>query len=219
MPLSDDADFKHSSVFLLPDQGGDNYVAVKNSAVGAWGTVCGTIGYSSGKHYFELRPITGATATSSVAMLGIASEAAVVADSQVRYWNHTEGYGYNADGKVYTNSTNAAYGATFDYPDIIGVAVDLDNGFLYFAKNNTYQNSGVPTSGSSGTGAAASLESSTVFYPAMGLPNDGACCILVEIASLFSYSPPSGYSAWNPDTLDEGGGSPIIIPQLVVPQL
>jgi len=31
--------------------------------------------------------------------------------------------------------------------------MDLDNHKLYFHKNGTYQNSGVPTSGSTGTGA------------------------------------------------------------------
>ena len=31
--------------------------------------------------------------------------------------------------------------------------MDLDNNKLYFSKNGTWQNSGVPTSGSTGTGA------------------------------------------------------------------
>ena len=37
--------------------------------------------------------------------------------------------------------------------DIIGVALDLTNSKLYFSKNGTWQNSGVPTSGATGTGA------------------------------------------------------------------
>ena len=37
--------------------------------------------------------------------------------------------------------------------DILGIAMDLDNNKLYFSKNGTFQNSGVPTSGSTGTGA------------------------------------------------------------------
>ncbi len=37
--------------------------------------------------------------------------------------------------------------------DIIGVALDLDNNKIYFSKNGTFQNTGDPTSGSTGTGA------------------------------------------------------------------
>ena len=33
--------------------------------------------------------------------------------------------------------------------------MDLDNGYLYFSKNGTFQNSGVPTSGATGTGGIA----------------------------------------------------------------
>ena len=40
---------------------------------------------------------------------------------------------------------------TYDDGDIIGVAVDLDNGAIYFSKNGTYQNSGNTTSGASKT--------------------------------------------------------------------
>ena len=36
-------------------------------------------------------------------------------------------------------------------------ALDLDNNKLYFGKNGTWQNSGDPTSGSTGTGAAYSV--------------------------------------------------------------
>ena len=39
--------------------------------------------------------------------------------------------------------------------DIIGFALDLDNNKLYFSKNGTWQNSGDPTSGSTGTGAVS----------------------------------------------------------------
>jgi hypothetical protein len=38
----------------------------------------------------------------------------------------------------------------------------LDNGFVYFGKNGTFQNSGDPTSGSSGTGAAYTISSTLV---------------------------------------------------------
>ena len=50
--------------------------------------------------------------------------------------------------------------------------MDLDNNKLYFHKNGTYENSGVPTSGSTGTGAvsiqAASGTVNGFYTPSVG---------------------------------------------------
>ena len=62
---------------------------------------------------------------------------------------HSMGRYFYTDGQ-YTDS-----GATsFTAGDVISIALDLDNGATYFAKNGTYMNSGNPASGSSKTGAA-----------------------------------------------------------------
>ena len=45
------------------------------------------------------------------------------------------------------------YGDSWGAGDIIGMALDLDNNFAYWSKNGTWQNSGDPTSGATGTGA------------------------------------------------------------------
>ncbi len=65
---------------------------------------------------------------------------------------------YVSNGEV----GNRSRGSTSDAPAwtdeagvVVAVAVDMDNGAVYFAKNNTYINSGVPTSGSAKTGAIA----------------------------------------------------------------
>ena len=61
-----------------------------------------------------------------------------------------EGNGYvSHDSYGDISSSYSSYGSS----DIIGVALDLDNNKLYFHKNGTYENSGDPTSGSTGTGA------------------------------------------------------------------
>ncbi|BAQ85803.1 hypothetical protein [uncultured Mediterranean phage uvMED] len=55
----------------------------------------------------------------------------------------------------YTDNQYTDSGATsFTAGDVISIALDLDNGATYFAKNGTYMNSGNPASGSSKTGAA-----------------------------------------------------------------
>ena len=54
---------------------------------------------------------------------------------------------------VRENGGSATDYADFSNNDIVGVAVDFDNGAFYVSKNGTYYNSGDPTSGSSITGA------------------------------------------------------------------
>ena len=69
------------------------------------------------------------------------------------YWEVKQTVGTLA--MVGIRPANTAYGNTFGVGDIIGVALDLDNNKLYFSKNGTFQNSGVPTSGATGTGAVS----------------------------------------------------------------
>jgi len=59
-------------------------------------------------------------------------------------------YSSDSDGNP---GETSSWGATYTTSDIIGVAYDADNRKLYFSKNGTFQNSGDPTSGSTGTGA------------------------------------------------------------------
>jgi hypothetical protein len=68
----------------------------------------------------------------------------------------SEGWGYlDANGNLYHNGSESSFGASLSAGDILGIALDLDNYKLYFSKNGTFQNSGAPTSGSTGTGAAS----------------------------------------------------------------
>jgi hypothetical protein len=64
---------------------------------------------------------------------------------------------FEMDGSVYIDSSGSAAGnwGSFSTGDIIMLAMDLDNSKAYFGKNGTWGNSGDPTSGSTGTGAAA----------------------------------------------------------------
>mgnify|MGYP003134853729 CR=1 FL=1 len=61
-------------------------------------------------------------------------------------------YGY---GQIRTNGTTPGTWGSFTAGDIVSVAMDCDNAAIYFAKNGVWQNSGVPTSGASKTGAQA----------------------------------------------------------------
>jgi len=108
-----------------------------------------TQGASSGKWYCECYSVTV-----SNLMLGIQ---AYEPDAEPEWPGNgvtDQGYGYySSNGQRYINGSGAAYGNSWTNGDIIGIAMDLDNNKLYFSKNGTFQNSGDPTSGSTGTGA------------------------------------------------------------------
>jgi hypothetical protein len=114
-----------------------------------------TFQLDSGKWYWEAR-LSNEAGSGNYADIGIIGED--ITSSTKTIGKYTYGYEYKATtnvnaGKARNNDTYATYGANYEAGDIIGVAVDLDNNKLYFSKNGTYQNSGDPTSGSTGTGA------------------------------------------------------------------
>ena len=143
---------------------GNNTVAVTGGAsAGGYST----LGMSSGKYYFEVKQT--AYSSQNRLVVGITSDPAND-DRRNRYLGQdAHSYSYGAENGNKTNSGSASsYGNSFTTGDILGVALDLDNNKLYFSKNGTWQNSGDPTSGSTGTGAAytvtAAASSLTGFY-------------------------------------------------------
>ena len=67
-------------------------------------------------------------------------------------WLYVGGSSSGGSNSLYSASFTS-YGDSYTTNDIIGVALDLDNKKLYFSKNGTWQNSGDPESGATGTGA------------------------------------------------------------------
>ena len=109
-----------------------------------------TLGASSGKYYWEVKP-NGACGAMGVTDFNWQFErrGSIIYASSGYAWVY-EGNGYVSHDSYGDIATNySSYGSS----DIIGVALDLDNNKLYFHKNGTYENSGDPTSGSTGTGA------------------------------------------------------------------
>jgi len=120
-------------------------------ASNGWGG-SSTIEQSSGKWYAEFLVVSHTSSVQHV--IGVDNDSAASAKGDEYPGRYSTGWGYYADnGKSVTGGTFSSYGDTYDDGDIIGIALDLDNDNLYFSKNNTWQNSGVPTSGATGTGA------------------------------------------------------------------
>ena len=108
------------------------------------------------------------------------------------------GVGYFASGVKSLNTSTSSYGNSFTTNDVIGIAIDADNGAVYFSKNGTFQNSGVPTSGSSKTGAAYTYTGGTIeFYLSVSPYQSGTGFNANFGQQPFTYTPPTGFVALN----------------------
>jgi len=205
-----------------------------NSAVGQYTFTPATMGFSKGKWYWEMKfgssdtdnwggiGITSANSTGTTNYLGGSANA-------YAYYGRTLSGGL---GVTYTNNTQTNQGLPFEDGDIIMVAVDCDNLAIYFGKNGTWLNNsssvtGVPTSGSSKTGAFFSITapSSTTdgfYFPASGtysgsqvypqFLNFGSPAYAISSGNAdgngygnFEYSVPSGYYSLCTKNLAEFG--------------
>ena len=176
-----------------------------------WKHALATIGVSNGKWYWECKAILN-----GAIILGVTD-----ANTTSSYEDDAldEGVYYRNNGNKYVGGSSTSYGNTFANNDIIGVALDMDNKNIYFSKNGTYQNSGDPTSGSTGTGAL-SVSSFSTLLPDV-LDSDGGDGWQLNFGNApysissgnadanghgnFEYAVPSGYFALCTKNLAEFG--------------
>ena len=152
----------------------------------SWKSVRATDFKSSGKWYWE---ITIDVAASNHHIFG-----AGTADADINSYvgSNVYGYGYNGyDGKKFYNGGSVAYGSVYGLNDVISVALDLDNGKIWWAKNGVWQASGDPAAGTNE--AFSGLSGS--FYP-MGSPYTNTNAATANFGgTAFSYSMPSGFKS------------------------
>jgi hypothetical protein len=198
-----------------------------------WITTVSSIGVTKGKWYAEFQP-TGARPNN---MFGIASMEQLDNNSGYIYGGHlgkaNESWGigyYQTNGRLYkvqnSGSSNILnFGSGISQNQKVGVAIDMDNHNLYISISNTWQNSGDPTSGATGTGAISFDDTETVAFGlsgySLGSGNDTIVSVnfggyrtggLPSINStdengygVFRYAPPSGYYALCTKNLEEFG--------------
>tara|TARA_R100001443_G_scaffold28025_2_gene41137 strand:+ start:535 stop:1875 length:1341 start_codon:yes stop_codon:yes gene_type:complete len=126
-----------------------------------WRMFMGSLGITKGKYYWEFKPTVHSGG--DFPQIGIISPDAFDADDYIG--NKSSGYAYMHDGRKNVPAGASTYGNTWAANDIISVAFDMDNLKLYFGKNGTWQNSGDPTSGSTGTGAISVSSSFSCYVP------------------------------------------------------
>ena len=145
-----------------------NTKVVTPTGATTWNT--GTFGVSTGKWYWEVN--YSAKSNTNAAMIGIAEAPTTSASNVLGNTSGTVNISYYTNGYKYVSGSSSSYGDTYDSGTIIGVALDLDNSKLYFSKDGTWQDSGDPTSGATGTGAigitAAASTTNGFYFPAVG---------------------------------------------------
>ena len=198
-----------------------------------WITTVSSIGVTKGKWYAEFQP-TGARPNN---MYGIASMEQLDNNSGYIYGGYlgesgeTWGIGYyQTNGNLFKQQNSGytlttGFGSSISQNQKVGVAIDMDNHNLYIAINNTWQNSGDPTSGATGTGAISFDDTETVAFGlsgySLGSGNDTIVSVnfggyrtggMPSINStdangygVFRYAPPSGYYALCTKNLEEFG--------------
>jgi hypothetical protein len=208
-----------------------NTVVTGNNAtdmVGTWGTIA--VPYA-GKYYWEGK-VVDVTGTYPWFGVGDVSNAAT--------GRNINGGGTGAQSSAFGSpsfavqnggalriggSTTATYDSYTD-DDIISLAIDMDNGASYVAKNGTWMNSGDPTSAGTKTGAMTTWTAGTIdgFLPyvgtyfangsELGIANLNFGCPAYANSSdaadangygAFEYAPPSGYYALCTKNLAEFG--------------
>jgi hypothetical protein len=198
---------------LLPDgqtlSNGNN--TFTNGSDANWRVAGTTLGASSGKYYCEIK-ITELGGGSQIGVMNLnelPSNLATDIGSAAWSWSY-----YSTGNKRHSN-ISTSYGDTYTTGDIMGIAMDLDNNKLYFSKNGTWQNSGDPTSGATGTGSAFDLDAGGVYAFAVSSNDTGTNPIqdanfgngyfgTTAVASagtnasgigIFEYDVPTGYTA------------------------
>ena len=147
--------------------------------------VRGTIGRSSGKLYFETRVDAASGGSNDI---GVMTAAASLANG---WWvgRDSYGYGYAGTGNILTANTSTPGAPTFGAGDMIGVAVDLTAGRIWWSKNGVW--TGNPIAGTGGRAITAG----TYFPAASGA--SGAVNTANFGASAFASAVPRGFAPWD----------------------
>jgi hypothetical protein len=151
-----------------------------------------SMGVSSGKWYWEATLISISTYQPS---LGVAADNILngyYVGGTALQWGV-----YGPNGDKYNSGTFTAYGSAATINDVVQIALDMDNGKIWWGKNGTWFASGNPAAG---TNAAFTNLAGNTVLPAMGVGgtvNAGGKYAFNFGQRPFSYTPPTGFVALN----------------------
>ena len=166
--------------------------------------ITGTIFPTSGKWYAEFRwnAVTVNTTATAVCRNNAAMNNITCAFQNTVDTNSPTYRSYIVNGNKDTNTTSAAYGSTYTANDTIGVALDLDNGKVWFSKNGAWQASGDPAAGTNA--AFTDITGSDGWtFGVSGYGSGGDNCHANFGQQPFTYTPPTGFNALNTQNLPD----------------
>ena len=200
---------------------------VYDDSRGDWRAAIGTFGASSGKWYYEIK--LGGGTYHQVGIVGTTvptSSANLIDLSQVHggfsFYNDNGNLIARTDGNTISGWASGNVNTTAQTDDILQVALDMDNKYIYFGKAGTFVKSGDPTSGSNGTGGidissdytagVVAIPGITMYNSADGSINFGSPAFAISSGNAdanghgnFEYAVPSGYFALCTKNLAEHG--------------
>jgi len=207
-----------------------NNKLVTGSGTPYTGKTNATLGASTGKYYWEVKPTTDPSTTFHICAI-VGEDFDINNSTTYLNANGTEGKSYisfkMANGNIATNFTgtrvDTSYGNAVSTNDIIGVALDLDNGKIFFSINGTWQNSGDPVTGTNPASSDVGSLGGDIVFPAFGDGNYATSATLeinfgngyfgtTAVASagtnasgigIFEYDVPTGYTALSTKGLNE----------------
>ena len=182
----------------------------------AWESITAPFGMTSGKYYAEFVVTVNGSGSFNNFMVGVVKSGFNGNISDSRFWASFSGEAYHAqDGNKIINGSGSSvsYGATWTVDDIIGVALNLDDGEITYYKNNVSQ--GVANTGLSGeyVFVCATYHSGTHMRVNFGADNTFAGEISSSgntdaNGSVFKYTPPSGFVGLNSTSIPDTTLSP-----------
>ena len=129
-----------------------------------WDTTYSSIGVTKGKWYMEYKGKVGAYHDIGVTDVITPTTNPSVSTGGVAWKSNSEfAQGGNVGGGLPSNVTSPASN-TYTADDIIGIALDVDNEAVYFAKNGVWEVNSDPTSGASKTGAVTLPNSNSTYF-------------------------------------------------------
>jgi hypothetical protein len=190
-----------------------------------WDTTYSSMGVTSGKWYMEFKGKVGAYYDVGVTDVIDPTNNLSVNTGCVAWKSNSEfAQGGNVGGGLPSNITSPASN-TYTADDIIGIALDVDNEAVYFAKNGTYEVNSDPTSGATKTGATTLPNSNSTYFFAFAAYKGSAASGTGQVNfgggsvdaissgnadadghGNFEHAPPSGYFALCTKNLAEYGG-------------
>jgi len=207
-----------------------NNKLVTGSGTPYTGKTNATLGASTGKYYWEVKPTTDPSTTFHICAI-VGEDFDINNSTTYLNANGTEGKSYisfkMANGNIATNFTgtrvDTSYGNAVSTNDIIGVALDLDNGKIFFSINGTWQNSGDPVTETNPASSDVGSLGGDIVFPAFGDGNYATSATLeinfgngyfgtTAVASagtnasgigIFEYDVPTGYTALSTKGLNE----------------